>query len=100
MSYNFESLPRDVNDVLNKMDLIIEMLNSVMNHKQSEPYDDLMTVEEAAAFLSLQKSTIYTLTSKGSLPVLKGPKRSYYKRSQLIEFLENNVESKKGLSHE
>ena len=52
--------------------------------KQSE---QLLTVQEAADFLSLTVPTIYTKVSKGELPVMKRGKRLYFSSTELMEYL-------------
>jgi excisionase family DNA binding protein len=57
--------------------------------KQGEPTDtdELLTVQDTAKFLSLSVPTIYSLTSKGELPVMKRSKRCYYSKVELINYL-------------
>jgi excisionase family DNA binding protein len=53
---------------------------------QHEP-DELLTVQNAAEFLSLSVPTIYGLISKGQLPVMKRSKRCYFSKIELINYL-------------
>jgi excisionase family DNA binding protein len=59
----------------------------------SQPEDDLLTVPEAAEFLSLSVQTIYTLNSKKKLPVMKRSKRCYFSKSDLLEYLKQGRKS-------
>ena len=52
----------------------------------SEP-EMLLTVQDAAKFLSLSVPTIYGLISKGELPVMKRSKRCYFSKAELINYL-------------
>ena len=57
-----------------------------------EPTDQpeqLLTVQEAAEFLSLTVPTMYSKVSKGELPVCKAPgsKRLYFPRTELLEYI-------------
>lgn len=48
---------------------------------------DLLTVSEAAEFLTLAVATIYSMVSRGTLPFMKRSKRIYFSRIELVEFL-------------
>ncbi len=52
-----------------------------------EPADQLMTVDQAAKFLSLAKPTIYAMLSRGELPNLKRGKRVYFQKTDLLNYL-------------
>ncbi|MGD9493574.1 MAG: helix-turn-helix domain-containing protein [Bacteroidales bacterium] len=49
--------------------------------------DELLTIEQAAAFLSLSVPTLYTKTSTGQIPFMKRGKRLYFSRVELMEYL-------------
>jgi len=49
--------------------------------------EQLLTIQEAAKFLSLTVPTIYSKVSKGELPVMKRSKRLYFSRTELLEYL-------------
>jgi len=49
---------------------------------------ELLTIEEAAIFLNLAKPTIYSLTSRRELPFFKTGKKLYFKRSELLSWIE------------
>lgn len=49
--------------------------------------DELLTVQDTAKFLSLSVPTVYTLISKGELPVMKRSKRCYFSKAELIAYL-------------
>lgn len=49
--------------------------------------DQLLTIQEAAEFLSLTVPTMYSKVSKGELPVMKRSKRLYFSRTELLEYL-------------
>lgn len=57
---------------------------------RENPTEDILSVEGAADFLNLSKSTIYHLTSNDKVPHYKQSKKLYFKRSELIEWLENS----------
>jgi excisionase family DNA binding protein len=49
--------------------------------------DELLTVHQAAEFLSLSTPTLYSLISKGQVPVMKRSKRCYFLKQDLINYL-------------
>ncbi len=49
--------------------------------------DQLLTVQQAAEFLTLSVPTIYGLISKGELPVMKRSKRCYFSKVELVNYL-------------
>lgn len=51
--------------------------------------EQLLTVQEAAEFLSLTVPTMYSKVSKGELPVMKRGKRLYFSRTELLEYLKD-----------
>ncbi len=60
--------------------------------KTVEPTDQLeqlLTIQEAAEFLSLTVPTMYSKVSKGELPVMKRSKRLYFSRTELLEYLKD-----------
>jgi excisionase family DNA binding protein len=52
-----------------------------------KPY---LSLEEAADYLSYQKSSIYQFTSKKLIPHYKIRKKLLFKESELIEFVESH----------
>jgi len=81
----FENLPAAVA-------LLLREVNSIKLSLQSAqgitPADELLTVDQAAAFLSLAKPTIYAMLSRGELPNLKRGKRVYFQKADLLKYLE------------
>ena len=83
----------------------IENLLLDLRHLNNQPAnqtgkDEVLTVKDAAAFLSLSVPTIYGLICKGDLPVMKRSKRCYFSKSELINYLKEgrkktNVEATK-----
>ena len=75
----------------------IEAMQKVEQKKKSESKEwserksklkkELLTVQDTAKFLSLSVPTVYTLISKGELPVMKRSKRCYFSRVELINYL-------------
>lgn len=63
------------------------------NKQPEQPTTDqpeqLLTIQEAAEFLSLTVATLYSKVSKGELPVMKRSKRLYFSRTELLEYLKD-----------
>ena len=72
--------------------VIIDCVNSCLKnnkqvHSEQPQTDELLTVQDTAKFLSLSVPTVYTLISKGELPVMKRSKRCYFSKVELINYL-------------
>lgn len=73
--------------------VIIDCVNSCLkNNKHSSTQhppetDQLLTIQEAADFLSLTVATLYSKVSKDELPVMKRSKRLYFSRTELLDYL-------------
>ena len=72
------------------LSLLLREVNSIklaFQAEPTEPADQLMTVDQAAKFLTLAKPTIYAMLSRGELPNLKRGKRVYFQKSDLLNYL-------------
>lgn len=72
--------------------LIEDVLRRVLksqrpDHSLQEP-DDLLTVKACAELLSLSIPTIYGKLHRRELPAMKRGKRVYFRRSEILEYLE------------
>lgn len=52
--------------------------------------DRILTIDEAAEFLSLSRATIYDLTSRSAIPFLKKRRRLYFSKEDLITWLKDS----------
>ncbi len=96
----------------------IKEAQAEMQPTKVEPTDQpeqLLTIQQAAEFLSLTVPTIYSMVSKGELPVMTRSKRLYFSRTELLDYIKtgrkkSNAEieaeaeaylsnKKKGLNH-
>lgn len=71
--------------------LIENSIKKVFALQSKEPQtqtDEVLTVKDAAKFLSLSVPTIYGLISKGEIPVMKRSKRCYFSRVELVNYLQ------------
>lgn len=48
---------------------------------------DLLTAEQAAELLNLKKQTVYLLSSKNLIPVMRRRKRLYFSREELLTWI-------------
>lgn len=69
--------------------LLLDLSQKPKEQVQKKECDELLTVQGAAQFLSLSPTTIYTLISKGSIPVMKRSKRCYFSKFELLEYLKS-----------
>ena len=62
--------------------------NQADNVMPASPVKEILTIEEAAEFLSVSKSYLYKQTSAQAIPHYKPTgKRCYFKRSELEEWI-------------
>jgi excisionase family DNA binding protein len=67
--------------------LILDLRTDSTKPDQVEAKEQLLDVKETAEFLKLTVPTIYSKVSRGELPVMKGQKRLYFSRTELLEHL-------------
>ncbi len=53
----------------------------------TEQPEQLLSIQQAAEFLSLSVPTLYSKVSRGELPVMKRSKRLYFSRTELMEYI-------------
>lgn len=91
-------------ELYERLDRIEGLLVSVRDHKASEPEgeeDRLLNVREAARFLGDAVATLYGRTSKNEIPFYKRGKKVYFKKSELVAWIEQGrVKSQKEIQEE
>jgi excisionase family DNA binding protein len=74
-----------------ELELLIEnSINKALSSQRNETKqetDELLTVQEAAKFLSLSVPTVYGLIHKGAIPFMKRSKRCYFYKFELNNYL-------------
>jgi excisionase family DNA binding protein len=79
-------------EIQNRLDNLENLLIglSKKDHSSQKPNkeNELFNIKEAADFLSLKVPTLYQKVSRREIPFLKRSKRLYFKRENLIEYLE------------
>ena len=66
---------------------VVKAMANQFSLKQEVQFDKLLTIKEAADYLSLAKQTLYGFTSKNLIPHVKRAKRLLFKRSDLDKWL-------------
>ena len=87
MKYTFEELPQAISVLHEKVDCIKDLLLENRLQNPQRPRDDLLTIKQAAEFLSLSVPTLYTKVSRKEIPVNKRGKRLYFSTLELSEWV-------------
>jgi excisionase family DNA binding protein len=69
--------------------LILDLKHNPQLAETTNQPERYFTIQEAAEFLSLTVSTMYSKVSMGELPVMKRGKRLYFSRAELLEYLKD-----------
>ncbi|MEW6212287.1 MAG: helix-turn-helix domain-containing protein [Acidobacteriota bacterium] len=70
------------------------MSAELMERIEPQTDDDLLNIDEAAAFLRVKKRFLYERTSRGTIPHLKIGRFVMFRRSKLIEWGEQEAQKK------
>lgn len=84
MTNPFETIETRLGNIEN---LLLDLRSNQQTAETATNEKDLLTVSEAAEFLTLAVPTIYSMVSRGTLPFMKRSKRIYFSRTELMEFL-------------
>ncbi len=82
----FDRLPEAVTQLTKQ----VNELKTLIVEKQDNPPTEkerLLTIQEAAKFLSLAVPTLYVKVSKRDIPFMKQGKRLYFSESELLEWI-------------
>jgi len=85
----FDKLPEAVTMLIKEVSELKSLLIEKQEQTPITPPEQLLTIQEAAEFLSLAVPTIYSKVSKGELPVMKRSKRLYFSRTELLEYIKD-----------
>lgn len=83
----FENLPAVVGEIRDRLAQIEKHLEGLGPSESSAKH--LMTISEAASFLSLSTSTIYSKVCRMEIPVHKKGKRLYFEKDELYAWIKN-----------
>jgi excisionase family DNA binding protein len=84
MNNPFEVIEARLSSIEN---LILDLKHTPQTIEPTAQTEQLLTIQEAAEFLSLTVPTMYSKVSKGDLPVMKRSKRLYFSRTELLDYL-------------
>ena len=76
--------------------LLLEIKHGPLEANPLPDPDEFLTVKEAAIFLKLAVPTVYTLISKGQLPVMKRSQRCYFLKIDLVNYLKEGRKKSSG----
>jgi excisionase family DNA binding protein len=82
----FEKLPELMGQVLEKLQTLENILNEKHLVKNTE---ELLSIQEASAFLNLSVPTLYSKVSKREIPVSKPGNRLYFNKSELTDWIKS-----------
>lgn len=85
--FTFDQLPQAVGKLHDKLNSIEQLLREGQHQPQN--IDELLSVSEAAKFLNLSVSTIYSKVCRKEIPVNKQGKRLYFYRSELVNWIKS-----------
>lgn len=80
----FEKLPEAVTLILERLNQIETLLQT----QKAQPEDEILNVKEAAAFLKITVSSLYTKIYHRTLPHYKFGKRLQFKKAELLAAIE------------
>lgn len=83
---NFESLPKAVGLLFEEVKQIKSL---ILESSTGQHGDQLLTIQETAEFLHVQKQTLYSYVSKGLIPYNKRAGRLYFSKNDLIEWVKS-----------
>jgi len=83
--FNFNELPEVVRQLFEKVERI-ELLLARLEPKEADE-NELLNIEEAAAFLKVSVAALYTKVSRQEIPYSKPGKRLYFNRIDLKEWV-------------
>jgi excisionase family DNA binding protein len=83
----FDQLPTAVSQLDKRLENIERLLTQKSEPTPAKQPDQLLTVQQTAEFLSLAVPTVYSMVSRGELPVMKRSKRLYFSQLELTEYL-------------
>jgi excisionase family DNA binding protein len=85
----FDKLPEAVTMLTKEVSELKRLLIEKQEQLSNDTPEQLLTIQEAAEFLSLTVPTIYSKVSKGELPVMKRSKRLYFSSAELLNYLKD-----------
>lgn len=82
----FDSLPKAMASLF---DEVRQIKTLILGSTTGQPGDQLLTIQETAEFLHVQKQTLYSYVSKGLIPNHKRAGRLYFSKNDLIQWVKD-----------
>lgn len=79
--------PIPIEDLIDQVATKVVSIIFAKDPVQTTQTDEILDINEAAAFLGLKRSTLY---NRSDIPRLKQGKKNYYSRQQLTEWLKSS----------
>lgn len=89
MDITFEQLPKAISLLSERLEDIERLLLQKISPTIKEA-DQLLTIQQAAEFLSLTVPTIYGLVSKSQIPCMKRGKRLYFSKDEITNWIKTS----------
>lgn len=83
----FDKLPEAVTMLRKEVSELKRLLIEKQEQAPTEQPEQLLTIQEAAEFLSLTVPTMYSKCSKNEISFMKRSKRLYFSRTELMEYV-------------
>ncbi|MGI6291776.1 MAG: helix-turn-helix domain-containing protein [Bacteroidales bacterium] len=83
----FDQLPNAVTMLIKEVSELKSLLIEKQEQTPITPPEQLLTIQEAAKFLSLTVPTIYSKVNRKELPFMKRGKRLYFSSTELMEYV-------------
>ena len=82
----FDQMPDTLAELDAKITRIEKALHALNKAATGKGGDELYNVKEAAEFLGLKPATVYSMVSRGEIPVSKRGRSLVFSRNRLIEW--------------
>jgi excisionase family DNA binding protein len=92
MNNPFEVIEARLSSIEN---LILDLKHKPQTVEPTDQPEQLLTIQEAAEFLSLTVPTMYSKVSKREIPCMKRSKRLYFSRTELLDYLKDGRKKSK-----
>jgi excisionase family DNA binding protein len=81
----FEDIPQAIGLILEKIQHIEKILEN--RNVEEPPLERMLTVQEAALFLKVTVSTLYTKVCRGEVPAYKPGRRLFFDKEELVKWI-------------
>jgi len=85
---SFEQLPQAISELIERVARIEHLLT--IDRQPVTTENELLNITEAATFLRLTRSTIYSKVCRGEIPAFKTGRRLYFDREELTTWIKSS----------